>query len=492
MNLRDALQIGDDSDVVVNMAFRLFMMAADQNFTRGRRSELVLSSCLYLACRKKKIAVLLIDFSSYLRVSVYELGSVYLQLCELFYMVDNPNREDLEELVDPSIFIERFTKGLLKGGAHGKKTKEDVMKTTENIISSMKRDWMQTGRKPSGICGAAMYIAAISQGITCSTTDIAHIVHMCGATITKRLNEFANTEAASLTVEELDKSKSIPFTPRPNSDKEVVNCKHKDSQSFGYGLCKDCHEKFMKVSGGVVGGSDPPAFQRAEKERMAKAAREENEGGGIEKIEEEPYWNAEASDESDNLSDLDGDPVVDGCILDEDEKVAMKKSWEFLNRDWLKEQADKEAALKTASEAFNASNANCPEYARNLVEASKASVTNSRKEKRKKRAEEAKNAPPASTPLEAVTRALDRKNISFNYELLEELLDTSSGEKSHKKSRTETVIEKKKKEVEIEEEEEEEAEEDEEQPYEMNTDEKFYEDQVEEEKDEDGYDFGLY
>ncbi|KAJ4887460.1 Cyclin/Brf1-like TBP-binding protein [Raphanus sativus] len=488
MNLRDALQMGDDSDVVVNMAFRLFGVAADRNFTKGRRSELVLSSCLYLACRKRGLAFLLIDFSSYLRVSVYELGSVYLQLCELLFLVQNDN---YEELVDPSIFIERFTKSLLKGAHDFQKTTE-FMGTTKNIIASMKRDWMQTGRKPSGICGAAMYIAALSHGITCSTTDIAHIVHMCGATITKRLNEFANTEAATLTVEELKKSeKSIllekTFTPRPNSAKEVVNCKHKDSKSFGYGLCKDCHEKLMEVSGGVVGGSDPPAFQRAEKERMEKAAREENEGGGIERIEEEPYWNAEASDESDNLSDLDGDPVVDGCILDEDEKVAMKKSWEFLNRDWLKEQADKEAALKTASEAFNASNANCPEYARNLVEASKASVTNSRKEKRQKRAEEAKNAPPASTPLEAVTRALGRKNISFNYDLLEELLDTSSGEKSHKKSRTETVIEKKEKEVEIEEEEEEE---DEEQPYEMNTDEKFYEDQVEEE--EDGYDFGLY
>ncbi|KAJ4900941.1 Cyclin/Brf1-like TBP-binding protein [Raphanus sativus] len=486
MNLRDALQIGDDSDVVVNMAFRLFGVAADQNFTKGRRSELVLSSCLYLACRQqKKLAFLLIDFSSYLRVSVYELGSVYLQLCELLFLVENNN---YEELVDPSIFIPRFTKSLLKGEHDNDKTRKKVIKTATNIIASMKRDWMQTGRKPSGICGAAIYIAALSRGIKCSTTDIAHIVHMCGATITKRLNEFANTEAASLTVKELKKSEK-PFTPRPNSDKEVVNCKHKDSKSFGYGLCKDCHEKFMKVSGGVVGGSDPPAFQRAEKERMAKAAREENEGGGIEKIEEEPYWNAEASDESDNLSDLDGDPVVDGCILDEDEKVAIKKSWEFLNRDWLKEQADKEAALKTASEAFNASNANCPEYARNLVEASKASVTNSRKEKRQKRAEEAKNAPPASHLWKLLP---ERLNISFNYDLLEELLDTSSGEKSHKKSRTETLIEKKKKEVEIEEEEEEEAEEDEEQPYEMNTDEKFYEDQVEEEEDEDGYDFGLY
>lgn len=31
---------------------------------------------------------------------------------------------------------------------------------------------------------------------------------------------------------------------------------------------------------------------------------EKSEEGG------ETYWNAEASDESDNLSDLDGDPVV--------------------------------------------------------------------------------------------------------------------------------------------------------------------------------------
>ncbi|KAG2326050.1 hypothetical protein Bca52824_008778 [Brassica carinata] len=458
MNLRDALQIGEDRDDVVDMAFRLFGMAADQNFTRGRRSELVLSSCLYLACRldsyyrflslsfmfpfltkkvflicrKKNLAVLLIDFSSYLRVSVYELGSVYLQLCELFFLVDNPNLEDLEELVDPSIFIERFAKSLLKS-AHDIQKKKEFIETATNIIASMKRDWMQTGRKPSGVCGAAIYIAALSHGITCSTTDIAHIVHMCGATITKRLNEFANTEAASLTVEELmNKSEESilikkPFTPRPNSDKEVVNCKHKDSQSFGYGLCRDCHEKFMKVSGGVVGGSDPPAFQRAEKERMAKAAREENEGGIGKKLKTKPYWNAEASDESDNLSDLDGDPVVDGCFLDEDEKRAVKKSWEFLNADWLKEQAAKEAALKTASDAFNASNANCPEYARNLVEASKASVSKSRKEKRQKRAEETKNAPPTSTPFEACTRMLDKKGLSkhIDYDLLAEILDPS-------------------------------------------------------------------
>ncbi|XP_023643000.1 transcription factor IIIB 60 kDa subunit isoform X2 [Capsella rubella] len=496
-NLKDALGIGDEKEDVVRMAAKIFEMAIDQNFTKGRRTELVLSSCLYLTCREKKIPLLLIDFSSYLRVSVYELGSVYLQLCELLYLVENNN---YEELVDPSIFILRFVNSLLKGV--DKQRKGEFEKTVRSIISSMKRDWMQTGRKPSGICGAAIYIAALSHGIMCSRADIAKMVHMCEATITKRLNEFANTEAASLTVFKLEESEKIlvderekilrenPITSKPNSDKGVVNCKHKDLEPFAYGLCKSCHDKFIIISGGVVGGSDPPAFQRAEKERMEKAAKEDNEGGGIEKSEGETDWDAEASDESGNLSDLDGDAEVDGCFLNEDEMIMTKISWELENRPYLEEQAAKEAALKKASEAFNA---NCPEYARNLVETSKASVIQSRKEKRQKRAEEARNAPPPATAMEAVCRTLERKKLSrcINYGALDELFGTSPSEKSPKKSRTETVTEKKREEKEDHEiVEDEEDEEDYAAPYEMNADEKFYEDEVEEE--EDGYDFGLY
>ncbi|KAL1213583.1 hypothetical protein V5N11_000654 [Cardamine amara subsp. amara] len=176
-NLKDALGIGDGRENVIEMAARFFDIAHDQNFTKGRRAELVQSSCLYLTCRELKIPLLLIDFSSYLRVSVYELGSVYLQLCELLYLADDGN---YDELVDPSIFIPGFVNSFLKG-VHDKAQKEvvdNILKTVTNIISSMKRDWMQTGRKPSGICGAAIYIAAHSHGIMCSRADIAKIVHV--------------------------------------------------------------------------------------------------------------------------------------------------------------------------------------------------------------------------------------------------------------------------------------------------------------------------
>ena len=38
----------------------------------------------------------------------YELGAVYLQLCEMLYLTENKN---YEKLVDPSIYIPRFANG---------------------------------------------------------------------------------------------------------------------------------------------------------------------------------------------------------------------------------------------------------------------------------------------------------------------------------------------------------------------------------------------
>lgn len=56
--------------------------------------------------------------------------------------------------VDPSLYIHRFAGRLTLGP----KT-EDVASTSLQLIKSMKRDWMQTGRRPAGLCGAALFIA---------------------------------------------------------------------------------------------------------------------------------------------------------------------------------------------------------------------------------------------------------------------------------------------------------------------------------------------
>ncbi|XP_021911887.1 transcription factor IIIB 90 kDa subunit-like isoform X2 [Carica papaya] len=273
-NMKNGMGIGDERDDVVDMANRIYGLAVERNFTRGRKAEQVQASCLYFACREKNMPFLLIDFSNYLSINVYELGAVYLQLCELLYVAENKN---FDKLVDPSIFIPKFTNSLLAGG------NKTVVRTARDIIASMKRDWMQTGRKPSGICGAALYIAALSHGLKCSKLDIVKIVHICEATLTKRLVEFENTESGSLTVEEfMEKAKEYKkgSSTKQQSTNGVL-CKHQDHKPFAYGLCQSCYDDFMTVSGGLEGGADPPAFQRAERERLANESAEANANGGL-------------------------------------------------------------------------------------------------------------------------------------------------------------------------------------------------------------------
>ncbi|KAL6130288.1 hypothetical protein ACLB2K_068669 [Fragaria x ananassa] len=152
------------------------------------------------------------------------------------------------------------------------------MQTAHRIITSMKWDWMQTGRKPSGICGAALYISALSHGLKCAKSDIIKIVHVCDATLTKRLVEFENTESGSLTIEEfLVKAKELDeIIKQPimadkmdNADgslsEQRILCEHKDSgKPYAHGLCQICYDNFMTISGGLDGGVNPPVFQLAE------------------------------------------------------------------------------------------------------------------------------------------------------------------------------------------------------------------------------------
>jgi transcription factor IIIB subunit 2 len=66
----------------------------------------------------------------------------------------------------------------------------------------MKRAWISTGRRPNGLCGAAILIAARYHGFKRNITQIVRVVHVCQETIRKRLDEFKFTNTAKLTREE--------------------------------------------------------------------------------------------------------------------------------------------------------------------------------------------------------------------------------------------------------------------------------------------------
>jgi transcription factor IIIB subunit 2 len=85
----------------------------------------------------------------------------------------------------------------------GDKQKEVVSLATR-IVQRMKRDWMATGRRPTGICGAALLLAARAFNVNRAVSDIVKVVHISETVVRKRLDEFSNTASGNLTIDEFN------------------------------------------------------------------------------------------------------------------------------------------------------------------------------------------------------------------------------------------------------------------------------------------------
>ncbi|XP_074661350.1 transcription factor IIIB 90 kDa subunit-like [Tubulanus polymorphus] len=176
----------------IDTAYNFFKMAVGKHLTRGRKTTHVTAACLYLVCRTEGTPHMLLDFSDILQVNVYSLGRTYLQLSREL-CINIP-------AMDPCLYIHRFAHKL----EFGEKTHE-VSMVALRLVSRMKRDWIHTGRRPSGLCGAALLVAARWHGFNRTFKDLLRIVKVCEATLRKRLNEFEETPSCQLTMDEFQR-----------------------------------------------------------------------------------------------------------------------------------------------------------------------------------------------------------------------------------------------------------------------------------------------
>ncbi|KAJ6510388.1 BRF1-domain-containing protein [Mycena sanguinolenta] len=176
------------SEMISNSALRMYTLAVENNFTKGRKSLNVVAVCLYIACRQKDTHThMLIDFSDLLQVNVFELGHTYLQLVRTLNLK--------LPLVDPSHYISRFA-ALLEFGDETPKVSMDAVR----LVQRFDRDWMTRGRRPAGICGAALLLAARMNNFRRSVEEIVQVVKIADTTLKKRLDEFKNTPSGALTL----------------------------------------------------------------------------------------------------------------------------------------------------------------------------------------------------------------------------------------------------------------------------------------------------
>ncbi|XP_038260912.1 transcription factor IIIB 90 kDa subunit isoform X3 [Dermochelys coriacea] len=176
----------------LDTAFNFFKMAVSKHLTRGRKMTHVIAACLYLVCRTEGTPHMLLDLSDLLQVNVYVLGKTFLLLAREL-CINAP-------AIDPCLYIPRFAH-MLEFGAKNQK----VSMTALRLLQRMKRDWMHTGRRPSGLCGAALLVAARMHDFRRTVKEVIRVVKVCESTLRKRLTEFEDTPTSQLTIDEFMK-----------------------------------------------------------------------------------------------------------------------------------------------------------------------------------------------------------------------------------------------------------------------------------------------
>lgn len=462
-------------------AGQVFKLAVGLNFIQGRRTKNVAGVALYIACRRQDgNTAMLIDFADALMVNVFKLGRTYKALLDELRLGGNVF---LMNPIDPESLIYRFAKQLEFGPATMQVAGEAV-----RIIQRMNRDWMSTGRRPAGLCGAALILAARMNNFRRTIREVVYVVKVTEVTISQRLSEFGSTESGELTVDQfrsvqLENSHDPPSFTRGREGKRSIRAatRHPETAAeiegdYVEGDAESTQPQRFDADGfaipnlpidpalmenplrrGSVTRAVNEVLEDAEKEKAylkdvkAKAPRRPSYPApspdqiASENALEEEIQNmlAKGSDlvesiiepkkslVSDNV-DIDeaefaDDPEVANCLLSSHEIELKEHIWVHENKEYLRTQQAK--ALKRA-----------------LAEATAGPSTSKPRKRRKGRlgdvtylqgegdGEDGRSSR-ASTPAEATRRMLEKRGYSkkINYSLLDNLYDQDgSGETSTK------------------------------------------------------------
>lgn len=188
-----AHQLKEIPPSAVDAAIQIFKLVMEENWLQGRGMDKVVPVCLYTACRREdRCKVMLIDFAELVHVNVYDLGHIFKNLNDIYSFQSN----NVKSII-PEDLIYRFCSKLDFGDFTNK-----VAADATRLCQRMGRDWMVMGRRPSGICGACILMAARMWNFRRTVREIVYVVKVTTHTIEQRLDEFTVTESSELSIED--------------------------------------------------------------------------------------------------------------------------------------------------------------------------------------------------------------------------------------------------------------------------------------------------
>ena len=156
-------------------AAMIYRKAASKNLIRGRSVEGVSAAALYAACRQCHVPRTLGEISSIARMSRKDVGRNYRYVARKLGLKLIPT--------SPEDYISRFCSELKLGGSVKAKTMEILKEAADKELTS--------GRGPTGMAAAALYIATVLCGERRTQREIADKAGVTEVTIRNRYKELA-------------------------------------------------------------------------------------------------------------------------------------------------------------------------------------------------------------------------------------------------------------------------------------------------------------
>ncbi|KAB8291186.1 hypothetical protein EYC80_009874 [Monilinia laxa] len=317
------------SENVVGVGHQIFKLASMNNFIQGRRTDLVAAVCLYSACRKEQpCRVMLIDFADKSQVNVFQLGRIFKALHKQISLATDGILPVL-----PEDLIWKFA-SKLEFYEQTEKVADDAIR----MVRRMSLDWMVMGRRPSGVCGACLILAARMNNFRRTVTEVVYVVKVTTATIQKRLEEFKRTPSSALTVEEFLNNEFLESAHDPPSF-------YRNSEAYIKEMAEKKKNRKRKGKGNATENGDNEGSDGGE-ENVESNKRQKSSSGA-------PVPTAEVRRDADGFAipaiptpkDQNIDPrLLDDAIEDESGTSFNKLVAEFGDADPVEAEVDDEVA----------------------------------------------------------------------------------------------------------------------------------------------------
>ncbi len=154
-------------------AARIYTLAVQRGLVRGRSMESVVAGALYAACRRHDVPRTLDELSEASGIEKKEIGRTYRFVTRELGITILPS--------NPADYIARFASALkLNPGTQSKSIE---------ILEKAQKAELTSGRGPTGIAAAALYVAALMNGEKRTQREVADVAGVTEVTIRNRYKE---------------------------------------------------------------------------------------------------------------------------------------------------------------------------------------------------------------------------------------------------------------------------------------------------------------